>query len=60
MKTLFASLLLCALAACGGRNSARVTAEVSHVDSAAQSAPDTLRASMDTSSHKKDTVNRER
>lgn len=48
-------LPVCLLCSCGGGD-AVTTAAVSHVDSATQAAPDTLRASMDTSSRKKDTV----
>jgi len=47
-------MIVCLFAACGGGDAVK-TAAVSHVDSAAQSAPDTLRASMDTTSRKKDT-----
>ncbi|MBN8850964.1 MAG: hypothetical protein BGO55_29305 [Sphingobacteriales bacterium 50-39] len=54
-KSLFLLVLMYLLCSCGGRDAA-TTVEVSHVDSAAQAAPDTLRASMDTSSRKKDTA----
>lgn len=55
MKTLFVLLFCCMLCSCGGGDSKPASA-VSQVDSAAQAAPDTLRASMDTSSRKKDTA----
>ena len=51
---LFLFMIVCLFAACGGGDAVK-TAAVSHVDSAAQAAPDTLRASMDTTSRKKDT-----
>jgi len=57
MKNLFVPLLLCLVCSCGGRGAA-TTVAVSHVDSAVQSAADTLRASIDTSRHKKDTAAR--
>jgi len=52
MRTVLLFLfMLCLLCSCGGGDTT-TTAAVSHVDSAAQAAPDTLRASMDTSSRK--------
>ena len=47
-------LILLLLSACGNDETSKM-AGVSHVDSAALSAPDTLRASTDTSSRRQDT-----